>query len=398
MRKRWVRSLLCCSLSWLTLLGTTLGSAAPPHQNDDDSTVAMARERFKEGVAFFDRKEFDKARAAFLQAYALKKHPAVLLNLAQSELRSSHEADAAKHFAAYLRETKDSSEAERPTAEAGLSAAKAAVSEIDVEVDETGAEVYLDSAMEGLSPLPGALYVNPGAHAIEARRAGKTSTLQISASAGKHVHAELQLSATPLLPVKPAAQGSQLEPEPEPEPPPPSAGRRPFFKWLVTSPVGLVGLGLTGVGVLGGGGAALAANRSYTNADSFAAQIKLHAAVDAAPSQQNTASLCTDPVQWLKGVHYESSGKTPLLDQRAGEYKNACAKYTDTTKRGDTLKTVATVGFVVAGVAAVGTVIYYFLDPNAKLGHDAARADGQRLALVPLLGPTQGGLSVLGSF
>ncbi len=75
----------------------------------------MARERFKEGVAFFDKKEYDKARVAFLQAYALKKHPAVLLNLAQSELRSSHEAEAAKHFVAYLRESKDARRRRAPS-------------------------------------------------------------------------------------------------------------------------------------------------------------------------------------------------------------------------------------------------------------------------------------------
>ena len=59
---------------------------------------------FQEGVTFYDAKDYEKARAAFLQAYALKKHPSVLLNLAQSELRSGHEADAAQHFDQYLRE------------------------------------------------------------------------------------------------------------------------------------------------------------------------------------------------------------------------------------------------------------------------------------------------------
>ena len=97
MRKLRVRSLLCLWLSSTVVLSSSLAFAAPPvhASTEDDATVAMARERFKEGVSFFDLKQYDKARAAFLQAYALKKHPAVLLNLAQSELRSGHEADAA---------------------------------------------------------------------------------------------------------------------------------------------------------------------------------------------------------------------------------------------------------------------------------------------------------------
>src|SRR3954462_5924543 len=101
MRKFRVRALLCCSLSCTTLLGATSSFAAPAGRpSEEDTTVAIARERFKEGVAFFDQKQYDRARVAFLLAYALKKPPAVLLNLAQSELRRNHEADAAKHFSA----------------------------------------------------------------------------------------------------------------------------------------------------------------------------------------------------------------------------------------------------------------------------------------------------------
>src|SRR6478735_2345001 len=121
------------------LLGALL-VIAPPAAAQDDVTITMARERFKEGVTYFDKKDFAKARVAFLQAYALKKHPAVLLNLAQSELRSGHEADAAKHFALYLRDYKDATDAERQGAETGLSASKALVAEVNLDVDTPGAE------------------------------------------------------------------------------------------------------------------------------------------------------------------------------------------------------------------------------------------------------------------
>ena len=77
----------------------------------------MARERFQEGVKYYDAKQYDKARAAFLQAYALKKHPAVLLNLAQSELRSSHEAEGARHFALFMRENPSATALEKQEAD-----------------------------------------------------------------------------------------------------------------------------------------------------------------------------------------------------------------------------------------------------------------------------------------
>jgi hypothetical protein len=403
MRKPRVRSLLCLTLSALTFLSALPALAAPP----DEPTVAIARERFKEGVAAFDKKEYDKARVAFLQAYALKRHPAVLLNLAQSELRSSHEADAAKHFAAYLRESKDASDSERQTAEAGLNAAKALVAEVTVNVDEGGAEVFVDSSSEGISPLTGAIYLTPGSHSIEARKGGKAAATQVNASPGRQLTANLSMASKPVgaappVVAPPPSDTSEAPPEPAAQPAAPgepSAGRKPFFKWLVGSPVGVVGLGLTGVGLGVGFGGALASNHSYNNADSIAEQIKKNAAADSNQASPDTSSLCSDPQSWLTKQNYVTNGKTPDLATRSGEYKNACSKYPDNVNRGDTLKTVATVGFVVGGVAAVGTIIYYFIDSNAYEGSEKdARVQRRRLTITPTFGPAQSGITVMGSF
>ena len=404
MRKLRARSLLCLSLACSCVLSSSLASAAPPVKAsaDDDATVAMARERFKEGVSYFDQKQYDKARAAFLQAYALKKHPAVLLNLAQSELRSAHEADAAKHFAAYLRESKDSSDAEKQAADAGLAAAKVAVAEADVTFPERGAEIYIDGSLEGNSPLPGAVYLAPGSHTIEARKDGKTASSSVNATAGKHLDVALEFAqAAPAPRTEPVEGGAS--PEVPQEPPPPSGGRKPFFKWLVSSPVGIVGLGLTGVGLGGGIGFALASKKDYDNADSVASQITQAAALDVkashAPPNTDTGGLCVSPSAWMNKIGYTMDpNAVPNFATRLHDYTNACSKYQTNVHNGDTMKTVATVGFVVAGVAAVGTVVYYFVDPGAKRATESARATGPRVSLVPSVGPGERGLSLVGSF
>ncbi|MEI9948645.1 MAG: hypothetical protein WDO74_06575 [Pseudomonadota bacterium] len=406
MRKFRARALLCFSLSCTVLLGVTSSFAAPAARPaDDDATVAIARERFKEGVTFFDQKQYEKARVAFLQAYALKKHPAVLLNLAQSELRSNHEVDAAKHFAAFLRESSTASEAERQAAEAGLSATKSVVALLDVNVDENGAEIYVDGSLEGVSPLPGALYVSPGAHNVEARKGGKTRAQQVNTSAGRQYMAELSF-APKTVPAEPIASASAIAnepvaeepPAPEPDHPEPSAGRKPFFKWLVTSPVGLLGVGLTGVGLGGGIGFAIASKNSYDNADSVADQITTTAAKDSGMTNPDTRELCVSPSAWLMKVGYPENA-TPSLPTRSNQYSAACSKYQDNVNSGDSLKTWSTVGFVVGGVAAVGTVIYYFVDPNAHEGSAVdARRERRRIAIVPSIGPAQTGLTVIGSF
>ena len=405
MRKFRVRA-LCCSLSFTLLLGAASSFAAPPTRSaEDDTTVASARERFKEGVTFFDQKQYDKARVAFLQAYALKKHPAVLLNLAQSELRSNHEADAAKHFSAYLRESTTASDAERQAAEAGLTATKSAVALLDVNVDEGGAEIYVDGSLEGVSPLPGPLYVSPGVHSVEARKGGKTRTQQINASAGRQFMADLSF-APKVLPAEPVAASAsaavppaEAAPAPEAERPEPSSGRKPFFKWLVSSPVGIVGLGLTGVGLGGGIGLAVASKKSYDNADSVASQITTHAAQDSMMPNPDTSDLCANPSKWLMDANYPSNA-SPDLATRSGQYSAACSKYQDNVNSGDKLKTWSTVGFVVSGAAAVGTVIFYLVDPNAKEASatGARPVERRRIALVPSVSPAHASLTVVGSF
>ena len=401
MRKLRLRSLLCLSLSCAAMLSPTLAAAAPPapRAGDEDAT-AVARERFKSGVAFFDKKEYEKARLAFLQAYALKKHPAVLLNLAQSELRSAHEADAAKHFAAYLRESKEATEAEQQAAQAGLNAAKVVAAEVEVSVDTDGAEVYVDGTLEALSPLPGPVYLAPGTHSLEARKDGKASATQVSAAAGKQLKASISLAPNAAPVPTPVAARTAESTEP-PEAPPavaPNGGRKPFFKWLVSSPVGLVGLGLTGVGVGGGVGFALASKKAYSNSDSVAEQIKAAAAIDSGMPKPDTTNLCNDPTAWLQMEGYDKGNKTPSINDRAAEYTSACAKYPDNVHKGDTFKTLSTVGFVVGGVAAVGTIVYYFIDPSAKEATTAAHAGSRRVAFVPSIAPGQAGLTVLGSF
>src|SRR5215472_4781680 len=87
------------------LLSLAPVAAAPRAFAQDDPTVKAARARFNEGVDFYDKGQYENARAAFLQAYALRKHPAVLLNLAQSSLRSGHALEAAKYFKQFLRES-----------------------------------------------------------------------------------------------------------------------------------------------------------------------------------------------------------------------------------------------------------------------------------------------------
>lgn len=385
-----VRSRLSGSCLFLVAALAVL-SASSAHAQDDAS-VAMARERFKEGVQFFDQKQYDKARAAFLQAYALKKHPAVLLNLAQSELRSGHEADAAKHFAQYLREHKEATEAERQGAEAGLTSAKASVAELTVHVDQDGASVLVDGVVEGTTPLPGPLYLSPGSHTISARKDGQEVDLQVTTSAGQSSATNLRFrrARTADAPSTPAGSDEEQE-EPqadadanEDEGSGESAAgeRQSFFAWSADSPIAWMGGALTIAGVAGGIGFAVAATSNFNTANSIAGQIR-RAATD---NNLTPEGICgPDPSKRI------ASG-------RPADFEIACGRYSDNVDRGENLRTFSIASWVIAGVAATGTVIAYLADGTEAPPSDARGPKRVTARVLPWVSADGPGLSVSGEF
>ncbi len=369
------------------LLIALVCSGRAARADDDATTTAAARERFNEGVSYFDQKQYEKARAAFLQAYALKKHPAVLLNLAQSELRSSHERDAAQHFSEYLR----GSGPDRDAAQAGLASAKAAIAEITVTTD-ADADVSVDGTLQGLAPLPGPLYLEPGMHTLQAKKGERVGTQSLSAKPGESREIRLKLAGdAAAVAAKPAtspasAPENQTAAEPANEQTPPAHaehGRESFFHWLLTKPAGVIS-GSTTILLAGGAvGFAVASSASYSNADDIAQQINNRAHQDEVP----TRGICVDPNAVLG----------PGNEAEAARFMDACQHRQDAVNKGDTFKTVATVAGVGAGVMAVTTGVLYFVtaDHDDKTGSARARPG---IAVLPWFGSQGGGFSVSGRF
>src|SRR5436190_23718159 len=117
MRTRKIAALVLVAFTSTTVPTTFARTVAA---QADDPVTTQARARFKEGVDFYDKGKYEDARLAFLQAYALKKHPAVLLNLAQSSAKSGHAMEAAKYFKQFSREATTATPQQRRDAESGL--------------------------------------------------------------------------------------------------------------------------------------------------------------------------------------------------------------------------------------------------------------------------------------
>ncbi|HKQ69596.1 MAG TPA: tetratricopeptide repeat protein [Polyangiaceae bacterium] len=148
--------------------------AGPAFAEPTTEAVRMARKRFQEGVAAADLGNYEGARVAFQQAYALKPHASVLRNLGQAELKTSHFVEAARHLSLFLRDTTFGSVADREAAKKSLAQAESKVGKVTVDVDVDGADVTVDGELVGRSPLADPVYIEAGRRLLRVSKDGHT--------------------------------------------------------------------------------------------------------------------------------------------------------------------------------------------------------------------------------
>jgi hypothetical protein len=396
---------------------------APP---PGDSVTIIARQRYNEGVAAYDAGKFEDARASFLQAYALKHHPAVLLNLGQSELRSNHPDDAGNHLQQFIREFAAASPDQRAAAEKGLAEAKRHVGFVVIIVDAPGADLSIDGTTVGKSPLVDPVYLKPGKHTVFAALQGKNAVASVDVKAGTAASASLSLGIAPApapppveptpvpvpVPVAPPPVAPEppppstfpppgVTPLPNPEPlppvPPPEAvgPKRTFGDWYTHKPGAWVGTGLAGLGLLGGiifGTQALKwSSQSQTDATATEKQIPIY---NSGKTGNNLApsNVCNPSVL----------GSSKALN---GYFGMACGVVSSDISSYHTDVGLVAASWVVFGLSAVGTIVYALVDypryanaPASGPSGPSGRQEGTSLAVVPLVSPTVQGVGVLGSF
>src|SRR5262245_5903972 len=155
---------LVCLLALTAPALAPLGSWGSSAAYAQDNITKMAREKFLEGVKSYDAGRYDEARVSFLQAYSLKRHPAVLFNLGQSELKSNHVEEGGNHLQQFLREATDASEDQKKSAREGIADAQRRTGFVILIVDAGGSELSIDGKTIGKSPLLDPYFVSPGAH------------------------------------------------------------------------------------------------------------------------------------------------------------------------------------------------------------------------------------------
>ncbi len=347
-------------------------SSTVPHRAaaQDDPVTMQARARFKEGVDFYDKGQYENARLAFLQAYALKKHPAVLLNLAQSSAKAGHPLEAAKYFQQFIKESTSASPQQRADAESGLAEVRQKLGRIEI-VAPAGTEITLDEKERlGTAPFNEPLDVEPGAHSLRA----PNETVRVTANVGQKVQARFGGGVQPVVPVTPPpATASTAPPAPPPAettmPPDDSGTKEPLPMWPGYAGIGVAGAGLIGVILF----AAFKAD-AQSKADAVAQEIR-----DAA-NKRGISSL---------GV----CSSTNASIQK--DFGGACSTLKQNNNKVDTNATIANVSGVVMGVGAAFAISWLIVVPivNRKRNKSA-----EIPLITPYAGYGNGGFTLSGSF
>jgi tetratricopeptide (TPR) repeat protein len=388
---------LIAALCLVPCLLLPLSSSTALAQSDGETEVA--RQRFREGVAHYDRQDYEKARLAFLQAYLLKPHPAVLLNLAQSELRAGRHAEAAENFAKYIRQNPTAPALEH--ARAGFEEARQRVTELNVQVNATAAGISVDGADVGRSPLPNAVYLMPGRHSVLARKGTASAEKVLDAIAGRREYITLELregyTPTPLLPrndVNSPTATAESTGSVGAEGGASHGGSRGFFDWLGSSPAAVATISVAGLAL--GTSAVLAgfANNRYSAANDARSQIMvaLQRDVDAGNVSSNTVPCGPNGIAGGR-VDIANIDDPVQESDHIDDYANACNLFTDRSDSGDRLKTLSLVSLGVGAFATIGTVVWYFSDSGSSEGSASndSGTDRGHASLIPLLSrDTQG--------
>lgn len=331
---------------WLAA-GTWLHAAEPPSGAAAKPTTAeKARQLYLAGLEAQQRRDWKAAYEAFAEAWEINGHYQIAGNLGSVEMELGRHCAAAEHLAQALsgaRESGEAAPAEVRTLEALLAEATDRVARLHVRVHLGGGElkeghVWIDGEPQ---PWRTEMFVEPGTHTIEVRAPGwRSPRHQVDATAGSIEHVQLgaHLAPTP----KTVAFASEADRgEAGSQAPVVPASMRPLWPAVVGGSVALVS-------------AALAV-----------------AAVVVAGQRRSDAEQLADEISATTGLPGSVACSGPPEANLP-----SCAEWESAGRQSGAWWSAAAAGFVVAGGASVGTLLYLLWpaeaaeaqEPAAKLG------------------------------
>ncbi len=151
----------------------TTALAQPKKKPLREQLNAEAQKHWDTALALYTRNQWDGARTSFNAAYDASKNPRVLFNVAVCDKNLGRYARAIDVFKQELAEGKGLLDAaEEADVKAQIAGLEQFVARVTIEVNEPGAEVYVDEQKVGVSPLPAPVSVSLGERRIRATKPG----------------------------------------------------------------------------------------------------------------------------------------------------------------------------------------------------------------------------------
>ncbi|MFI5306768.1 MAG: PEGA domain-containing protein [Polyangiales bacterium] len=206
-----------------------LSAVSPALGQSDDDARAKAKAAFQHAVADYDAAHYDQALKGFEEAYRLRPHPLVEVNIANCYDKLDKPDQAIAHFELFLSSDAGSPEQRQEVTAAveRLKQQKQQTGKILLHVTPDGADVVLDQGEPRRAPLAEPLMLDAGKHAIEVRLAGyKTVQRTLFVKGGTTLELSIALeqeagAAAPVLAVAPAPEAAApAKPEATPAPAP----------------------------------------------------------------------------------------------------------------------------------------------------------------------------------
>jgi copper chaperone CopZ len=189
----------------LLILLVLVSSASPVAAAERPSAASreQAAAHFQLGIAFYKSGDYPAALAEFNAAYKAAPSWAVLFNIGIAERRLYRYGDAVRTLNRYLEEGgKAVPKARRDEVKRELSEVRALVAEVTVTVEGASAEVRVDGAVVGKSPLAEPLLLGPGRHVLRAERGADAAEETLELVSGTQVPVALSPKPKPAAPAR----------------------------------------------------------------------------------------------------------------------------------------------------------------------------------------------------
>jgi PEGA domain len=176
-------------------------------------SVAHARQLFEAGVAHYDAARYADALSEFQEAYRLKPHPLVRVNIANCYDKLGRPVEAIENFEAFLA-APEGNPGQREEVRGALRELQKHVGRLALNVAPPGARVLVDEQEAGRAPLLETVMLPLGRHRISVALDGYETALRV-ADIKPQETVTLRIDLDPLPPAEqpPAAVATNLAPE-----------------------------------------------------------------------------------------------------------------------------------------------------------------------------------------